>query len=348
MISRINFRPMICAAAILALWSAGASSTHAQQTGSVQGLVIDAESSRPIVGAQVRLQGTQFASLTDDRGTYLMLNVPAGTHTLVVELLGYTVDPREITVTAGQITTANLSIQPTAIALGELVVTGVSGGAMERAKVPFSVSRVDRDQMPVQGVNALSQIQGKVPGANIASTSGRPGQAPAVLLRGPTSINAAGRSQEPLYIVDGIVLGSSIADLNPSDIESVEIVKGAAASTLFGSRAASGVISITTRRGSVDGVRFTARSEVGFNDIERDFGIARYHPLLMDETGTRFCVLDPYGRNDVCSRTIDYRQEQARINNTPGDFALSTVAFPVDPGAVSSGEILRRAFLAGT
>jgi TonB-linked SusC/RagA family outer membrane protein len=223
----------------------------------------------------------------------------------------------------------------------------VSGGAVERAKVPFTVTRVDLEQMPVQAVNPLSQLQGRVPGANIAAISGRPGTAPSVILRGPTSLNAAGRGQEPLYIVDGVVLGSSIQDINPADIESVEIVKGAAASTLYGSRAASGVISITTKRGSADGVRFTARSEVGFNDIERDFGIARNHPYLLDETGTRFCVIDAFGTGNVCTRTIDYREEQKRINDHPGVFALGTAGFPIDPGAATSGPMLRRSFLAG-
>jgi TonB-linked SusC/RagA family outer membrane protein len=350
----IGFRAILCAIAAIALTIVGASTASAQATGSVQGVVMDAASQRPLVGAQVFIKGTQIGTITNAQGRYSLRSVPAGTHTLSVELIGFSPFERQITVVAGQATTANLSIEETAIGLRELVVTGVSGGAQERAKVPFTVSRVDASQMPVQGVNPLSQIQGKVPGANIASTSGRPGVAPSIILRGPTSINAAGRGQEPLFIVDGVVLASSIADLNPADIESVEIVKGAAASTLYGSRAAAGVISITTKRGAsfggglIDGVRFSARSEVGFNDIERDFGIARFHPFLLDETGTRFCVLDAYGSANTCARTIDYRAEQARINNAPGDFALGTVSFPVDPGAVTSGDILRRAFLAGS
>ncbi|HEX6134971.1 MAG TPA: SusC/RagA family TonB-linked outer membrane protein [Longimicrobiales bacterium] len=342
---RTCLRGLISAAGLLALWSAGP--VEAQETGTVQGVVLDAATNRPLPGAQITIVGPNLTQITNDQGRYLILNVPAGQHTMRLELLGYNAITRDITVTAGQATTVNLTVEPEAIALGELVVTGVSGGAVERAKVPFSVSRVDADQMPVQAVNPLSQIQGKVPGANIAQISGRPGTAPAVILRGPTSINASGRSQEPLYIIDGIVLSSSIADINPADIQSVEIVKGAAASTLYGSRAASGVIQITTKRGTVDGVRFTARSEYGLNDIERDFGIARFHPFLLDETGTRFCVLDAYGSSNLCSRTIDYRAEQLRINNAPGDFALPTVGFPVDPGAVSAGPILRRSFLAG-
>jgi TonB-linked SusC/RagA family outer membrane protein len=347
--SRIGLRAILCVAATLALWSAGAATAGAQQTGSVQGMVVDVTTARPLAGAQVSIQGTQVGTISNAQGRYLVVNVPAGTHTLRVALVGYGTISRQITVVAGQSTTANIEMEQTAIALQEVVVTGVSGGAMERAKVPFTVSRVDVAQMPVQGVNPLSQIQGRVPGANIAAPSGRPGQAPLVILRGPTSINASGRGQEPLYIVDGIVLGTSIADINPADIESVEIVKGAAASTLYGSRAAAGVISITTKRGTagIDGVRFNIRSEYGLNDIERKFAIARNHPLLLDETGTRFCVLDGLGSANVCSRTIDWQTEVQRINNAPGDFALPTVTFPVDPGSGSQGPMLLRTFVAG-
>jgi TonB-linked SusC/RagA family outer membrane protein len=331
---------MVAMAALPAMLSA-------QATGVIRGTVVDASTERPLQGAQVFVAGTSLGSLSDAAGRFTISNAPAGTHTLRVQLLGFSAGEQRVTVAAGQVATVTFRMASSAIALEGLVVTGVSGGGTERAKVPFTVSRVDASQMPVQAVNPLSQLQGRVPGANIASISGRPGVAPSVILRGPTSINAAGRGQEPLYIVDGVVLGSSIADINPADIESVEVVKGAAASTLYGSRAAAGVISITTRRGSLDGIRFTARSEYGLNDIERDFGIARNHPFLLDESGTRFCVLDAYGSANLCSRTIDYQTEQRRINNTPGDFALGTVAFPVDPGAVTSGDILRRAFVAG-
>jgi TonB-linked SusC/RagA family outer membrane protein len=352
MISRIGSRAILCLAATLALWSAGATPADAQQTGTVQGVVVDATTQRPMSSAQVTIQGTQLGTLTNQQGRFQLLNVPAGAHTLRVELVGYAATTRQINVVAGEATTVNVTLEQTAIALQELVVTGVSGGAMERAKVPFTVSRVDASQMPVQAVNPLSQLQGRVPGANIAATSGRPGRAPEVMLRGPTSINASGRGQGPLYIVDGIVLGESLGDLNPADIESVEVVKGAAASTLFGSRAAGGVVAITTRRGTgVEGVTFTARSEIGFNDIERDFGIARNHPFLMDETGTRFCVAglpgEAAGGGLVCSRTIDYFQEERRINDHPGVAALPTLSFPVDPGAVTTGPILQRTFLAG-
>ena len=312
---------------------------------------VTAEGGRALVGASVLISDFNAGVLVNDEGRYTLL-VPAArvrgqTVTMRARFIGYQPQARTITLTAGPKTVDfSLAVDPTR--LSEVVVTGVTAGT-ERAKVPFTVARIDSADMPVQAVNALSQLQGKVPGANIASTSGRPGTAPQVILRGPTSINGSGRGQEPLYIVDGVILGSSLADINPSDIESVEVVKGAAASSLYGSRAAAGVIQITTKKGKggSDGVSTTVRSELGLNDVERDFGIARYNAFLFDETGTRFCVLDPYGTSNLCTRSIDYHIEQARINNTPGDFASPTVSFPVDPGAVTTGDILRRAFVTG-
>ena len=130
-----------------------------------------------------------------------------------------------------------------------------------------------------------------MPGAHVTSFSGRPGAAPEIILRGPHSINASGRSQSPLFIVDGIIIAGDLPSINPADIENVEVVKGAAASSLYGARGGNGVISITTRTGrrSADGMSFNARAEYGGSDIERDFGIARNHSLIMDERNERFC-----------------------------------------------------------
>ncbi|HEX8850070.1 MAG TPA: SusC/RagA family TonB-linked outer membrane protein, partial [Gemmatimonadaceae bacterium] len=343
-------RLLLAAGAFAAL--ALATPVLAQQGSAVISGQVTAEGGRPLTGATVQVVELNAGALVNEAGRYTLL-IPAArvngqTVTVRARFIGYQAQSRTLALTAGtHPQDFTLVIDPTR--LSEVVVTGVTGET-ERQKVPFTVARVDSADMPVQAVNPLSQLQGKVPGANIASTSGRPGVAPSVILRGPTSINANGRSQEPLYIVDGIILGSSIADINPSDIESVEVVKGAAASSLYGSRAAAGVIQITTKKGrsGSDGISTTARAEYGINDIEGNFGIARNMPFLLDETGTRFCVLDAYGTNNVCSRTIDYLAEQARINNTPADFASGPPSFPVDPGAVTSGDILRRAFVSGT
>jgi len=312
---------------------------------------VTSDQGQQLPAANVFITELNISVGTNEQGRYT-ITLPAarvrGQSVVIrVRSIGFQPGQQTITLNPGA-QTVNFALKADVNRLQEVVVTGVTG-ATERAKVPFTVSRVDSADMPVLAVNPLSQLQGKVPGANISSPSGRPGTAPQVILRGPTSINANGRGQEPLYVVDGVILTSGIADLNSSDIESVEVVKGAAAASLYGSRAGAGVIQITTKkgRGGNDGIRINARSEYGMNDIEGDFGIATHHTYLRSEDGQRFCALDAYGANNsnVCSRVIDYRAEVARINNANGDFAASTVAFPVDPGSVTAGDILRRAFL---
>ena len=156
--------------------------------------------------------------------------------------------------------------------LEDVVVTGTAG-AVEARKVPFEVGQVTAEDIQVPPTSAACAIQGKVAGATVVSGSGRPGSAPSILLRGPKSINAAGRSQEPLYIVDGVILGSSMADIDALDIEKIEVLKGAAAASLYGSRAANGVVQITTRRGNRvadDQVRYAFRTEYGRSNAAAD------------------------------------------------------------------------------
>jgi len=173
--------------------------------------------------------------------------------------------------------------------LEAVIVTGVQEET-SRGKVGFDVAHVDVANLPVASVDPLRTLQGKI-GANIVSGSGRPGTQPAVLLRGPTMLNATGRSQDPLYIVDGVIINGNLPEISPNDIESVEVVKGAAAASLYGARAGNGVITISTKRGTraLEGVRFTFHSEAGMSDIERDFGIAHRQGLVTDASGTRFC-----------------------------------------------------------
>jgi len=336
---------------VLALLSGASAVATAQEQGTVITGRVTSEAGGPVGGASVFIRALNVGTQANENGVYRLVVPPSRAPGLTVALgaryIGFRPSSRQVTLT-GEPQTINFELAVDVNRLNEVVVTGVTG-ATERALVPFSVSRVDSTEMRVVAVNPLTQLQGKVPGANIVSNSGRPGSQPAVLLRGPTSINAFGRSQEPLYIVDGVILNGPLPDLNPQDIESVEVVKGAAAGTLYGSQAAAGVIQITTKSGRAagDGIRFGFRSELGVNDIERSFGPARNHALLLDAAQQRFCVVDAVASSRACSRTIDYRQEQTRINSVPGDTAGIPPAFPIDPGSTISGAILRRTFSSG-
>ncbi len=175
----------------------------------------------------------------------------------------------------------------TALALDELVVTGVMDPTSAR-RIPFTVSRVGQAQLQVPASNALSSIQGKIAGASIVS-SAQPGSGVNILLRSPTSIS---KSNSPLIVVDGVILAStfarSSADLEALDIESIEVVKGAAAASLYGSRASAGVIQIRTRRGTgleEDRTEVTVRTELGKNQLARTIDLASHHYYLTNSGG---------------------------------------------------------------
>jgi TonB-dependent SusC/RagA subfamily outer membrane receptor len=273
-----------------ALWLSGVASASAQDA-LLKGRVMS-DRGEPVAGANVFIEELRLAISTTSEGRYT-ITVPAARVRgqqvfLRARGIGFKPGSKQVTLTAGE-QTVDFTLVYDVNLLEAVVVTGVQG-ATEQVKVPFSVTLVQAAQMAVPGQDPLTQLKGKVAGADIVSASGRPGAQPAVLLRGALSINAAGRGQDPLYLVDGVVINGNLPDLNPSDIESVEVVKGAAGGSLFGARAGNGVISITTKTGrnAPDGVKFGVRSEAGVSDIERDFGLARFHALLMDETGTRF------------------------------------------------------------
>jgi TonB-linked SusC/RagA family outer membrane protein len=259
----------ISAALALALLSLLPVPAAARQMGALQGTVTEAGTQRPLVNVRVAVQGTQQSTMTNAQGRYLLPSVPAGERALTFELLGFAETAQTVMVRSGETHVVNVTLVQTAIALQEIVVTGVAG-AMQRAKVPFDVAKLEMTDLPVPAVTAGTAIQGKIAGATVVSGTGRPGAAPSILLRGPTSLNATGRDQEPLYIVDGIILNQSMVDLDALDIANIEVVRGAAAASLYGSRAASGVIQITTRRGQatgMDGVRYTARTEFGSSTL---------------------------------------------------------------------------------
>src|SRR5438552_811240 len=295
--------------------------------------------------ATVQIQELNVGVFTNSEGRYAM-QIPAARVTgqtvmLRVRTIGHKPATRQLTLRAGE-QTQDFTLITDVNLLEAVVVTGTQE-ATERVKVPFSVTRVDASQLPVAAEDPLRALQGKI-AANIVSNSGRPGAQPSVLLRGPTSINAQGRGQDPLYIVDGVILNGALPDFNSGDIESIEVVKGAAGASLYGARAGNGVINITTKSGrrAVEGVKFSARSEGGVSDVERDFGLARFQALVMDERDQQFCQF--VSQQPLCARTFDYRAEQARINDYPADSATTTVGFPVDPGATISGNVLRQRF----
>jgi TonB-linked SusC/RagA family outer membrane protein len=255
----------------------------AQEPGSLSGLVRSGDGT-PIVGAQVIVVGTGISGPTNQDGRFLLLRVPPGVHTVRAEFLGFgTAEQTGVAVTAGQTAVLNFELRTQVLSLSELVVTGVTQ-ATSRAMIPFTVGRVGREDIAVPPPNAFAAVEGRVSGARVIRGT-QPGSGVSILLRTPTSIN---RETAPLLVVDGVILAASSADISTLDIESIEVVKGAAAASLYGSRAAAGVVQIRTARGSSlqqDRTRFTMRSEYGVSDIPRPIATARHHNFMMNEQG---------------------------------------------------------------
>ena len=239
------------------------------QVGQVTGVVRDAANARPLDGAQVYIEGTGVGSLTNEAGRFLLTNAPVGSQVLTVELLGYTTVRRDITVSADQPLSIEIDMAQTAVDLEELVVVGY--GTQRRREVTGAVASVRGPEIAEAAVtpNIQTALQGRLAGVNVAESSGEPGAAPQILIRGRGSISAG---TEPLYVVDGVPYSMNtdlegtidqsnpshgvtrtnpLANLNPNDIENVEVLKDAAAAAIYGSRGSNGVILITTKRGQM-------------------------------------------------------------------------------------------------
>ena len=309
-----------------------ASSASAQQT-IVTGTV-KSEQGRAIDGANVYITEMNISVRSNEQGLYRITVPPErvrGQSVMVrVRAISFQPQADSIRMVAGTIT-KNFELKVDINRLSEVVITGVTG-ATETKKLAFTVAKVDAADLPIPATNAIASLQGKITGAQIVMPSGQPGTSPAILLRGPKSINATGRDQGPLIIVDGVVLQGGLQDLNPQDIESVEVVKGAAASSTYGSRAGGGVIQITTKSGksAAQGVRFNVRSELGVNDIADEYPFSQYHMMQMNENNTRICIkVTGY---PACSRSVDFEEEALRINENGPIAALPPYNFERDYG----------------
>lgn len=313
--------------------------TQAQGQGAVVTGRVVSDQGQPLASANVQIPELSISVSTNSAGVFT-INVPAGRVrgqpiTVRARAIGFQPTTVAVALNPGS-QSVDFNLKKELTELSAVVVTGVTK-ATEQVKLPFTVSRLDTTMMPVTATNPISQLQGKVPGLNIVASTGRPGTAPSIVLRGPVSLNATGRTQQPLYLLDGVPLQGSLPDINPADIEDVEVVKGAAAAALYGARAGAGVINITTKNGrnSPEGVRFGARTEVGAGDVERQFPLATHTPLILDPSDKYFCTRETVG-GSPCARYIDWDTEVQRINNNGEDFSGSPQQFLGEAGFASA------------
>ncbi len=214
------------------------------QDRTIRGTVTDGETSESLPGVNVVVKGTTIGTITDIQGQYT-LSVPQNANTLVFSSVGYSAEEVGI----NNRSTIDLTMMPDIQSLSEVVVVGY--GTQEKRDVTAAIASLDQEQISkIPVASGVQAMQGQVAGVDIQSSGSRPGQAPSIRIRGRRSISA---SNDPLYVIDGIPQTSStsaIFDINPQDIESMEVLKDAAATAVYGSRGANGVILITTKRGS--------------------------------------------------------------------------------------------------
>lgn len=297
----------------------------AQQTGTIAGTVLAGGTNRPVEGAQISLPGTGMGTLTNAQGRFLLLNAPAGPRTVRVTMVGYTTEEQQITVQAGETVTVEFYLTQTALALDEIVVTGTAAEvrAKEVGNAVDAVSSRDIESMHIRGTDEL--LAGRAPGVTVLTNSGQPGAGGTVKVRGMTT---ASQTVEPLIYVDGVRIHNlptrtgwdsrtaynPLQDIRPQDIERVEVVKGASATTLYGTEASGGVIQIFTKQGISGAPIWTADVGVGVNHQSSFLNNTDGHPtdlytkcgkledlyslnILTDETapdfGDRVYIYDP-------------------------------------------------------
>ncbi|HEX6588359.1 MAG TPA: TonB-dependent receptor [Longimicrobiales bacterium] len=287
---------LLCAALIATAFALPADA--AAQTGTVTGVVEDSATGGPVEGAQVQLAGTDIGGLTASNGRFLLTNVPVGSYTLRVTHVAYSAHEQAVAVAAGQTTVVTINARPTAVELAELVVVGY--GERRRLEVTSAIETVSGDEIantPIASIDAA--MQGRAAGVQVVQNAGNPGNAPTVRVRGSASISA---DNQPLYVVDGVPilrddysqLGmggqnlSGVTGLNPDEIESIDLLKDASATAIYGSRGSNGVVLITTRRGRSGQPRVEFSAYSGFQEAERriDLLSAEQYAEFMNEAST--------------------------------------------------------------
>ena len=261
----------------------------------ITGSVTD-QGKEPLIGATVLVAGTSVGTVTDVNGEF-SLSVPAGQTSLLVSYTGYSTLKVELTAASRY----DIMLETDVVALSDIVVVGY--GTASRKELTGSVAKVSGEAISRLPVTGLDQaLQGQAAGVQVTSASGTPGASVSVRVRGPSSISAG---NQPLYVVDGIPINTgsysqigvggqqvnALADLNPADIESIEVLKDAAAAAIYGSRASNGVVLVTTKRGKAQKTQISLNTYRGNQEVWRQIDPAtgpEYVAYVQEAVRNRF------------------------------------------------------------
>ena len=356
-----------------------ASPAAAQQgTGTLTGVVTNAATKRPMSGVQVFIPGTRLGTLSTTNGQYVLPGVSAGEVTVAAEMIGFSRHTATVRITAGASTTLNIEVSERAIALGEIVVTG-SAAATEKRTLGNSIASVNAaqivEQLPVKSVDEL--LMGRSAGVSVNLAGGGGAFGGQIRMRGVRSVTLPA---DPLIYVDGVRVDgdfdgnavgiggqklSRILDLQSNDIERVEMVKGAAAASLYGTQGSNGVIQVFTKRGRIGTPQWTFEVEQGFERVATDTFPGRLFSKFVGPTGFR--ARDPketvengyHGRTNVAVSggaqdtryyvSGGYQQQEGSVapstnwmKQYSGRANLSTLIRPNVTATISTGFVLTK------
>jgi len=333
-----------------------APSLHAQQTGTLTGRVTDSQGGAPVASVQVFIEGLSLGALTQQNGRYLLVNVPAGTHTLTASRIGYRTVTQEVTVGAGATVVQDFTLSEEALQLQEVIVTGTVGQTQRRA-LGNSVERLSAadvtEQAPITNMQNL--MAARTPGLRFGGVDGQVGGGRQVSIRGVSSVSLGA---QPLIYVDGVRVqndaqlgpstgsaagnSSALGNINPDQIESIEIIKGPSAATLYGTEASAGVIQIITKKGAVGAPEFTVETSQGTNFM--------LHP--QQTLGTQYACavvqarcapenIREYQMYDLAGQYMRKEGPYAPLGDPDFDPSANGVAGTFDPNDVRTGDLFQ-------
>ncbi|TWR24308.1 TonB-dependent receptor [Mucilaginibacter achroorhodeus] len=320
---------------------------HAQ-SGSISGKVVD-ENNAPLPGATVLISGTTIAGAADANGNYKIAGVKAGSYTLTASFIGYTSQPKTVTVGAGALT-VNFNMQPSSKSLNEIVVIGY--GTVKKKDLTGSITTVSSKDFQTGNITSPEQlIAGKVAGVSITSNGGAPGAGSTIRIRGGASLSA---SNDPLIVVDGVQLSndaipgspSPLTLINPNDIETFTVLKDASATAIYGSRASNGVIIITTKKGVVGKPVINLNTQVSVSTLAREAQVLTGDQLrayVKANGNAAFQAL--LGNANTDWQKEIYQTAVSNDNNLSVSGGLKNMPYRVSVGYLDQKGILRTGYL---
>ena len=306
----------------------------AQETYTVSGRVADAATDEPLIGATLQLENTTVGTVTDVNGNYkLNINLPSGEYQLKISSVGYEVLFQDISLGNQADINLDVVLQEDYLRLNEVVVTGTSVATSKR-QLGNAISTISKDDIASSGSLSIDgALSGKITGAVITQNSGNPAGGISIRLRGASTING---QSDPLYIVDGVIVNNGagvindgstelidlggysqnrLVDINPNDIEKIEVIKGAAAAAIYGSRASNGVVQIFTKRGSQGKPKFTFSTNFLISEVRKKIDVNET-PLVWED------AFDNDNLNTQPAQRFDY-QDYFFVTGTGTDNYLS-------------------------